>query len=96
MTVNTFLDLLKNVTDKNKPLVYARLYKTIYTVNRITTYHDTIYLYIGKPNKLNIRNIAVYLLNKESDFKVKVVTPIKESRDIKSISDTGFLAVQYV
>lgn len=93
MPVDTFLNLLKNVVDKNNPLVYSRFNKTIWTVNDLYTYNDTVYLYTGILNKLTIRDIATYLLNHKSVYRVRIVTPTGEYKDIKDISNAGHLYV---
>ena len=40
MSVDTFLNLLKNVVDKNNPLVYSRFNNTIWTVSGLYIYKD--------------------------------------------------------
>ena len=91
MTVDTFLNLLKNVVDKNKPLTYSRFTETIFTVDYLHTYKDTVYLCVGTLNRLNIRDIAVYLLNSKSTHKVMIVRPLGGFINIKDISNIGLI-----
>lgn len=93
MSVDTFLNLLKNVVDKNNPLVYSRFNEIIWTVNDLYTYKDIVYLHTGISNKLTIRDIAAYILNHKSVYRVGIVTPIGGFKDIKDISNSGHLYV---
>lgn len=93
MPVDTFLNLLKNIVDKNKPLVYSRFNETIWTVSDLYTYKDIVYLHTGISNKLTIRDIAAYILNHKSVYRVGIVTPIGSFKDIKDITNTGFIYV---
>lgn len=93
MTVDKFLNLLKNIVDKNNPLVYSRFNETIWTVDNLYTYKDIVYLHTGTLNKLTIRDIATYLLNYKSVYRVRIAIPSGGCRDIKDISNTGYLYV---
>ena len=93
MSIDTFLNLLKNIVDKNKPLVYSRFNETIWTVSDLYIYKDVVYLHTGISNKLTIRDIATYLLNHKSVYRVRIVIPIGDFKDIKNISNTGHLYV---
>ena len=93
MSVDTFLNLLKNVVDKNNPLVYSRFNDTIWTVDDLYAYKGIVYLHTGISNKLTIRDIAAYLLNHKSIYRVRIAIPSGGCKDIKDISNTGHLYV---
>lgn len=93
MPVYTFLNLLKNVVDKNKPLVYSRFIETIWTVDDLYIYKDIVYLHTGTLNKLTIRDVATYLLNHKNVYRVRIAIPTGGCKDIKDISNTGYLYV---
>lgn len=93
MSIDTFLNLLKNVVDKNNPLVYSRFNDTIWTVSDLCIYKDIVYLYTGTLNKLTIRDIVTYLLDHKSIYRVRIVIPTGGCKDIKDISNSGHLYV---
>lgn len=93
MPVDTFLNLLKNVVDKNNPLVYSRFNETIWTVSDLYIYKDIVYLHTGISNKLTIRDIAAYLLNHKNVYRVRIAIPAGGCKDIKDISNAGHLYV---
>ena len=93
MPIDTFLNLLKNVVDKNNPLVYLRFNETIWTVSDLCIYKGIVYLYTGTLHKLTIRDIATYLLDHKSIYRVRIVIPTGGYKDIKDISNSGHLYV---